>query len=697
MTNKTLAARTFKTIFAAAIGFIVLEYVILGKYSLFIVGDNISVLPYYLAFFSNDVPFANWTPFAATGTDMLATGYATLVYQWTFALLPPWLAFQVLVIAPILAGIFGVYGLCRQVFQLDSAVSAFAGCAYAILFFRELFFLSSVAGYLPLSLLALHSLLDNRKNIKAWMGVIIVGFLIAHSSFITRLVPWPVATFIIWFSIIEKRRRPLEWVIIITFSIAIIAARWQDIIALLAYAPLSGLSEARGGGGFDVEMKKAFGTAKSSLFGKWGIVAILLTGFALSFRDHARRAVSWRLLTALAAILGLLFVGGLVKVATVTVLPFLSGFNTTYVMQGFSLLAVIAGGLGLQSWLDRMGKGTTRSLLWPPALIVLMLLALNLNAKYQHIKAWVSWGNFHQNTQNPALQNLAKDIRAQGRASRALSFQMHGGLLNSYGIETIEGYHPLTSKRYLALWQKMVEPWRQTDGWQENHGRAETGALTSILPSTKAGLGWQRTQTRPQWRLANFANLNLLSMMNGRYVVSRDILSDQQLVLLSGPEKSWSTLSQKEKILTNVAANFSGNRQMFIYENPAALPRAYTVDDIRTFNNDADLLEALGQADINTLAHTVFTSTSSLPPGLHLTKPEVISLLLDTDRVMIEITASEKPTILVVSNSFSPYWVCRVDGQSSQLFPANYAFWGIFMPAGAQKATCDYRPPYLIR
>ena len=692
----------FRITFAAAIVFIVLEYVILGKYSLFIVGDNISMLPYYLAFFANDVPFANWTPFAAAGTDMVATGYATLVYQWTFALLPPWLAFQVLVIVPILAGIFGVYELCRQVFKLDRAASAFAGCAYAILFFRELFFLSSVSGYLPLTLLALHYLLDNKKSGKAWLGVIISGFLIAHSSFITRLVPWPVATYIVWFLIIEKRRKPLDWGIVAVFSIAIMAARWQDIIALLAYAPLSGLSEARGGGGIDVEMLKAIGAAKSSLLGQWGVAAVLLAGFAASFYDQARRPASLRLLAALTALLGLLFAGGLVKVATVAVLPFLSGFNTTHVLQGFGLMVVIAGGLGLQFFVERinasMGSETlaARALFWPPALVVLMLLALNLNTKFQHARAWISWGNFHQNTQNPDLLALARDIRAQAQPARAMSFQMHGSLLNSYAIESIEGYHPLTSKRYLALWKKMVEPWRQMDGWQESHGRAETGAMTSILPSTQAGLGRKRTEVRPQWRLADFANLNLLSMMNGRYVVSRDRLTDQQLDLVSGPEKSWSTLYQQEKIKINIAANFSGRRPLFLYENPAALPRAYTVDNVRTFTSDDELLEALGEADMARLADTVFARISSLPADLKLAKPEVVSFLSAADRVTVEIAISKNPTVLVVSNSFNPYWRCRVDGATSTLFPANHAFWGIFMPAGSQKATCDYRPPYQI-
>ena len=683
----------FRGVFAAAIAFIVLEYVALGKYSLFIVGDNISVLPYYLAFFSNGVPFANWTPFAAAGTDMVATGYATLVFKWIFALLPPWLAFQVLVVAPILAGIFGIYGLCRRVFNLEPAASAFAGCAYGVLFFRELFFLSSVPGYLPLTLLALHHLLDDKKSLKAWLAVIITGFLIAQSSFITRLVPWPVATYIVWFFIIEKRRRPLDWAIIAAFSIAIIAARWQDIVALLAYAPLSGLSEARGGGTFAVEMQRAIKVTTGSLTGKWGVAAILLAVFAASFMATERRPLATQLFLALAAMLGLLFIGILIKVAMVSVFPFLSGFNISYVLQGFGLMIVIAGGLGWQYLRDRSNGAS--ALRWLPVLMILMLLAVNLDSKFQHAKAWVSWGNFHQNTQNPDLLALAKDIRAQGDLTRAMSFQMHGSLLNSYGIETLAGYHPLPSKRYLAFWNKVAEPWRQMAGWRESHGRAEAGAFTSIFPSTQAGQGWRRTDLRPQWRLADFVNMNLLSMMNGGYVVSRDKLTDDQLILVSGPEQSWSDLSQKDKILTNLRANFTGRRPMFIYRNTAAFPRAYTVDEVRTFSGDADLLAALGEADLATLRNTVFAEASSLPTGLQLAKTDVLSVRYDTDKVSVEIAASDNPTVLVISNSFSPYWRCRIDGVDSQLFPANYAFWGLFMPAGAKKAACDYKPPYL--
>lgn len=687
-----LQSLPFKGTFAAAIAFIILEYVALGKYSLFIVGDNISIIPYYLAFFSNNVPFANWTPFATAGTDMVATGYATLIYQWIFALLPPWLAFQVLVIAPILAGIFGIYGLCRQVFDLNKAASAFAACAYAILYFRELFFLSSVPGYLPLTLLTLHYLLDDKKSLKAWMAVIISGFLIAQSSFISRLVPWPVATYVVWFLIVEKRRKPLDWAIIAAFSISILATRWQDIIALLAYAPLSGLSEARGGGTFDVEMQGAIRVAVSSLIGKWGVVAVLLAGFAISFVDKARRPLAMRLLAALATLLALLFVGSLVKVAMVSIFPFLSSFNISYVLQGLSLMAVIAGAMGWQYLRQQTSHAT--ALRWLPVLMVLVLMVVNLDAKFRHAKDWIAWGNFHQNTQSPDLLALGQDIKAQGQPARALSFQMHGSLLNSYGIETVEGYHPMTSKRYLAFWQKMVEPWRTSPGWRESHGRGEVGALTSILPSTQGGQGWQRTNLSGQWRLADFVNFNMLSMMGVGYVVSRDKLTDGQLTLVSGPEHSWSDLSQKDKILTTLEANFNARRPIYIYRNPAALPRAYTVDAVRSFSSNEKLLAALGEADLETLGHTVFAEILSFPAQLQLAKPEVLSVRVETDTISVEIAAANKPTVLVISNSFSPFWQCRVDDVDSKLFPANHAFWGIFMPAGTKKATCDYRPPY---
>ena len=202
-----LAGLPVPALLAIAIGWIVLEFVWLGKFSLMIVGDNISIIPYYMAMVAGDMTVDNWMPYPAAGTDFSATGYSAIILRWVFSILPSWAAVQVLAIAPVVAGVLGVYGLCRRNFNLDIAASIFAGFSYGVLFFREIFFLSAVPGYLPLTVLALSHLLDNKSDVRWWLGLAGAGFLIAETSFITRLVPWPVITYAVWFLIVERRRR----------------------------------------------------------------------------------------------------------------------------------------------------------------------------------------------------------------------------------------------------------------------------------------------------------------------------------------------------------------------------------------------------------------------------------------------------------------------------------------------------------
>ena len=62
----------------------------------------------------------------------------------------------------------------------------------------------------------------------------------------------------------------------------------------------------------------------------------------------------------------------------------------------------------------------------------------------------------------------------------------------------------------------------------------------------------------------------------------------------------------------------------------------------------------------------------------------------------MEVSNSQNPTIAIVTNSFSPYWRCRIDGVETTTVPADHAFWGIYIPSGAKKLVFDYRPPYMF-
>ena len=522
----------------------------------------------------------------------------------------------------MVAGVLGVYGLCRRNFDLDIAASIFAGFAYGVLFFREIFFLSAVPGYLPLTVLALSHLLDNKSDVRWWLGLAGAGFLIAETSFITRLVPWPVITYAVWFLIVERRRRFSDWAIIILFSAAIMAARWQDITALLAYAPLSVLHEIRSSADLATVMAQFIQSLSNLVSHKHFISGGLLVLFGGAFRVE-RPAGGIRILFALAAVIVLFLLASLTKVAAASLWPFLSSFNVAYILQGFHLFAVIAGGIGFQfvTRLPGRAQHPERPLIRVaailPAALFAILVAVNVEMKVNHIKAWLSWGNIHQNSQSPDMLKLAADIRARNSPVRAMSFQMHGTLLNSYGIETMAGYHPMVLRRYHEYWSKMTEPWREMEDWKSEFGRLEQGAVLSILPFA----GTSRTKGQSQWELGKFVRINMLSLANGGYVVSRDVLTDDRLIKVSGPRRPWNSLSQEEKTLNHLKANFTGKRHHYLYRNPDVLPRAFTVNRMRVLESGSAVLNALSRADIRVLAETVFFEAGHHPQNQPIEGP----------------------------------------------------------------------------
>jgi len=669
------------------------EKFFLGKYSLTVVGDNISLIPYLLSFHDNQIPVSDWTPFPAGGTDLIATGYSPLIFHWVFALLPSWLAFQILAISPVLAAVLGTYGLCRRSFDFNRFSGIFAAFTYGVFFSRDFFYITGLTAYLPLTILTLSCLLDAKRVFWRWSALLAVGFLISHTAYISHLIPWPAATFFIWFLFIERRRNLLDWAIIAVFSLAIMAARWQDVIALLAYAKMSAISDFRGGKEpGDILLSTVI--YLHTVFSSYGYLPLLLiVGFAWSALQK-RRQEATNILIAIIAYITLFFLASLAKIILISFLPSYSGYNFSQIMQGFPLFLVIAGTMAfqhLQTIQPKQGETSstqTKFLKFAPIAAVLYVIFQNGIQKLNDAEAWIAWGNFHQNTQNPVLKEQARRLRATGQPARAMSFYMHGSLLNSYGFETLAGYHPLMSRRYRAFWWKMAEGWHHMPGWKERFANADLGSISSLLP----------VDVRPERQLKEFVNLNLLSLANASLIISRDKLTDPELLFISGPEHPWSSLTRNEKILTNLRANFDGKKPLYIYQNPFALPRAFALDKLRLFKTDQDVLDALGIANLKELAHTGFINKADLPPGfdpsIRLGIKSAIISQYSGDRIVVDFAASAQPTLLIVTNTYSPYWQGLVDGIKTPIFPLDHAFWGVVIPADAKQIIFQYRAPY---
>ncbi len=690
-------------LFLAATIWFVLEFVWMGRYSPFIAGDNVSFIPYYLAFTESGLAFGNWTPFPAGGTDFAATGYATAFFRWVFSALPSWAAIQVLIYVPIAAALLGTYGICRKTVKLDKVPSAFAAFAYGSMFFGHLFFLTAPLAYIPAIIYVLGNLLDQKSSGKWWLLTLLAVFLIAQSSVFPRLVPWPGAVIVIWFLILERRCKWSDWIIISLVCIGMMALRAQDFIAIASHIQLSSLPDHRPPGDFKSVMATAFTTVYGHIFGKYFFSTVLLSLFGV-FLYRSRSPIGYRILGALGTIVFLLFAASLAKILLSEILPGFNTFNITRIMQGFSLLSIIAGGFAFQYLLQAVpGRGGNSPVpIWLyrilPLALFLMVIGLNLETKFHHVRDWVTWGNVIQNSRSPDLLALAGKIRSGESPSRAMSFHMHESLLNSYGIETIGGYHPLTSKRYFEFWHELSKPYHTAPDWVATHGSIR-GGMTSILPGTVSFLGDQKTDLSTRWDLDKFVNMNLLSLVDGGFIVSRDKLSGTGIELVSGPDRSWSALSQMEKIKTNIRANFTARRHHYIYRNANVFPRAFSVNTVKVFSSDPEVLGGLGGADLETLKRTLFVNRNSLPASVgdsisRLKQVKILSQRFQGDQLRIDIQPSDNPSILIVMNSYSPYWQAEVDGVSADMFPANHAFWGVFVPPGSQTVKFSYQPPY---
>jgi uncharacterized membrane protein YfhO len=56
-------------------------------------------------------------------------------------------------------------------------------------------------------------------------------------------------------------------------------------------------------------------------------------------------------------------------------------------------------------------------------------------------------------------------------------------------------------------------------------------------------------------------------------------------------------------------------------------------------------------------------------------------------------TVAAKPSVLVVSMSYSSSWRAWIDGRRAPVMRTDYTFMGVVLPAGTHRVTLKYEPP----
>lgn len=206
-------------------------------------------------------------------------------------------------------------------------------------------------------------------------------------------------------------------------------------------------------------------------------------------------------------------------------------------------------------------------------------------------------------------------------------------------------------------------------------------------------------QTTPIDFAASY-NLDLLSLDNVKFIVSGIPLHDRRLTLLESTIRdelsALQCASEAERLAAFRTKGLVG-RPLFIYRNEEAAPRVFAPRALEIAADESAVYQALLGRSIAELKHTALVARTDLPVALAHAGNLQVSIekvsVVRGDHLQIE-TSSEAGGIVIVSDSYSPYWQAEAGGKPLPLFPAYHTFIGISVPPGRHTVDLRYRPPY---
>jgi hypothetical protein len=658
-----------------------LEYFALGPFSYFDIHDTGDYSPMTVEIGRLSTGGGLWLPWTVCGTDRLSNNLSRVSLSGLlFRFLPGWLAYQVMVLGQFFCCAYFSYRLARDRLVFEERHALFAGLAALVCLeawpSSETVFSPGYEGgwaMLPLALWALEGAADPRARCP-WLRVIALGLLNGVCSSLALSLPFCLAITALWFAVVRGNRSPRLWGLYVLFCSASALPHLQTAWALTLNAAFSQRAHRAPGVASWATLQ---GEVLVNLFQDPPILPLVIALAGLAFGGW-RDGLLWRLLGSfLICAAGGEFVEYLKSGHLEWAGP-LRGFSFVRCRMICPFLSSIAAARGL-AFLPKdprvLGLGVTA------------LLLQTVPLKLRNISDWYFMGGYTAMYESPIL----KDIAARREEPFRVATFTHGlapAAANAYGLETADGNLNLYQGTYHRFWAKVIEPLIAQDSHYRDFFLKRGNSASLFMGDAEPFIGGLT--------FSKFYRLNLLSLANAKYLISRIPLLHPDLAELHAPAP-WPRTDRAARLRLRLREIVSGKTHLYVYENTTSLPRAFLAAGVRYFPDDARLLDALAATDPETLRATVFLHerfAAGLGDGPF--SPGRVSFWAHAaDR--LELTANARgPALLVLTNSYSPFWRCEVDGVAAEIMPAYGTFWGVRLPPGARRITFRYAPPYKL-
>ena len=717
-----------------------LEYYGLGVFSFFKLenyGD--SFLPRYINLkqMLTNGTFGYWYPYGGSGVDRLSNDMLYSFEALLFSIFPGWVAYQIIVITKISCSVYFTFLFSRSCLNLTAISSIFAGIIFTLNTNNNPAFILGIEA-VPLVLWIFEKKILPKQGLVIYFLAAVSGLLFSFVSSLTFTLPFAISTIFAWFIIVRGKTKSLKfWTTFSVFCCFALLFQLQALISMVAHVSLS---HRASGQYFEVEtLSQLFTNIKRGLLHykftflsiwnlswlNWITSGVILLGFVkakLSNKTYARLLG----LILLLCTLSWFFTYGK------TFLPdhaqFVKGFDFSRYDLFIWFLSALAAAISLDILSNKWNKSDSIKLgnisikihkLLSTSL-VLVLIFTSLNLKKAHLFYWLTMGTYVFNYGNVNIENLAKkyDKSPPFRVATVVgettkhyfSSDFFTPYSNYYGLETSDGFLSMYPKSYQMFWSKVVEP-------VSNKKYPNT---TPPLPKSRFYLrlfmDFMPSELEPI-RFRDYFRLNLLSLANTRFIFSMYPLDDERLTLIAPaetkkPQKisvslSSQTLQSKIKkwgmLLTkdNIIKNFSARKDLYIYRNEAFLPRFYIANNIKIFENTSILLDTLGTSELSTLKNTLFVEKKYVSfLGTGNGSPTIKHYSIHQkeytpDKIVLNLTV-DGSGFLIVSNTYSKYWKCLIDGKEVKIVPAYHTFWGVPITKNTHEVKFYYSPPYKI-